>query len=263
MTPLLRQLSEWTYRLAQLFRKNDSSASSRLAASKIHFKKLSEVLDYRIINKFLFAEALTHRSFFQNSESDDVESYERLEFLGDAVLGVVAAQYLYERFTNAPEGALTKMRSRLVSGKSLCVCAKRLHLDEFLLHNLKPGNGDNKGLDTILADSYEAVIAAIYLDGGYSEAKRFIERELETAMQHGVISVEDENFKSQLLEFSQAGGLGMPRYEVIREDGPDHDRTFTIEVFINNETYGVGTGKSKKDAEQSAAELALQKLRVV
>ena len=256
MVKLLRQLAAW-------LRRGRRTDASREAISKINFEKLSRELNYHISDRGLFARALTHRSFLQDAEDDSFSSYERLEFLGDAILGLVVAQYLYAKHEFELEGNLTKMRARLVNRKSLSVCARRLHLDEFVLRNLNSSNVDAKGLDTILADAFEALIAAIYLDSGYAEAKKFVERQIQTALQHGAISTEDENFKSQLLEYSQSVGLGMPRYETIQEEGPDHDRTFTVEVYLNNDPCGVGLGKSKKDAEQAAAQVALQKLHIV
>ena len=115
-----------------------------------------------------------------------------------------------------------------------------------------------RGMETILADAFEAVIGAIYLDGGYADSKRIVERTLRTAIERGLVKTEDENFKSKLLEEAQAGGFTAPRYATVSEEGPDHDRTFTVEVFIGNVFYGVGHGKNKKDAEQAAAEKALQ-----
>jgi ribonuclease-3 len=117
-----------------------------------------------------------------------------------------------------------------------------------------------KGSDTIIADTYEALIAAIYLDGGYKAAKKFIERQVLAALKSGSVVTDDENYKSMLLELAQANGWGVPRYSVIREEGPDHDRTFTVEVMLNNARRGVGKGKNKKEAEQSAAGEALSSL---
>ncbi|MBI3766210.1 MAG: hypothetical protein HY277_06875 [Ignavibacteriales bacterium] len=118
-----------------------------------------------------------------------------------------------------------------------------------------------RGMETILADAFEAMIGAIYLDGGYEDAKRFVQGCLLEALTEGTVKMEDENFKSRLLEQAQAGGFGTPRYSTVNEEGPDHDRTFTVEVFIGNVSYGVGHGKNKKDAEQAAAERALQQFR--
>jgi ribonuclease III len=117
-----------------------------------------------------------------------------------------------------------------------------------------------KGGDTILADTYEAVIAAVYLDGGYDAARRFVERQLLAAVRTGSVITADENYKSMLLEYAQSHGLGTPRYVIMHEEGPDHDRTFTVNVLLNNEPRGTGTGKNKKEAEQAAAGRALERL---
>jgi ribonuclease-3 len=117
-----------------------------------------------------------------------------------------------------------------------------------------------KGYDTIIADTYEAVIAAIYIDGGYAEAKRFVERQVLAAINSGTVVTHDENYKSLLLEYAQGRGLGVPRYAIVKEEGPDHDRTFTVDVILNSVKLGSGTGKNKKEAEQVAASEALDEL---
>ncbi len=117
-----------------------------------------------------------------------------------------------------------------------------------------------KGMETIMADTFEAVIAAIYLDGGYEAARSFVERQVLIALKKGTVRTRDENYKSMLLEYAQAEGLGIPRYAIVREEGPDHDRTFTVEVLLNNKRRGSGSGKNKKEAEQAAARRALRDL---
>ena len=231
--------------------------------SIIDFQKLEETLKYSIHNKQLFIEALSHRSFLQTPGNKNASSNERLEFLGDAVLNLVVAEVLYHRYISAPEGELTKIRARLVNHKALNICAREICLVDFLLLSPNASQVPGKGMNTILSDAYEAIIGAIYLDGGYRHAQRFIEQTILMAMERGLIKTEDQNFKSQLLEHAQASGLGAPRYVTIDEEGPDHDRTFTVEVFVGSELYGTGRGKNKKDAEQAAAEKALQNLNVL
>ena len=231
--------------------------------TSVNFRKLERVLKYTIHNEQLFAEALSHRSYLQIAGNEETISNERLEFLGDAVLNLAVAEYLFHRHLTAPEGELTKVRSRLVNRKALSMYAHQIRLGGFLLMSPSAAQVAGKGMETILADAYEAVIGAIYLDGGFHHARNFVEQTILTALQNGTVKVEDENFKSQLLEYSQAGGLGAPRYVIVQEEGPDHDRTFTIEVYIGNISYGVGSGKNKKDAEQVAAEKALQQLNVL
>lgn len=190
-------------------------------------------------------------------------SNERLEFLGDAVLNLLVAEYLFETRSMAPEGELTKLRSRLVNRKALALYAKNLGLERFLLTSAQADQLPGRGMETILSDAYEAVVGAIYLDGGYEEARGFISRTVIGTFRTGQIGALDENYKSMLLEHAQAEGMGVPRYTTVGEKGPDHDRTFTVAVQIGGEQYGSGSGKNKKDAEQEAARTALKSLGVV
>jgi ribonuclease III len=230
------------------------------ADSRVDFRRLEQLLGYSIRDRRLFFQALSHRSFLQVSGFENAPSNERLEFLGDAVLNLAAAEYLYRHHQGAAEGELTKIRSRLVNRKALGAYARELHLAEFILMSPSAFQVAEKGMETILADAYEAIIGAIFLDRGPDHAKRFVERTILKALEQGIVKTEDENFKSQLLEQSQADGLGVPKYITVSEAGPDHDRTFTVEVFIGKISYGAGSGKNKKDAEQAAAEKALQQL---
>ncbi|MBI4548588.1 MAG: ribonuclease III [Ignavibacteriae bacterium] len=233
------------------------------STGSIDFASLQQLLQYRINNTELFYEALSHRSYLQVSENESIMSNERLEFLGDAVLNLAVAEYLFKLHTDAPEGGLTKMRARLVNRKVLSIYARELQLGKFILMSPSASAVTRRGLETILADAYEAIIGAIYLDSGYHDAKEFTLRTIHRALDKGIVKTEDENFKSLLLEHAQASGFGAPRYVTINEEGPDHDRTFTVEVFIGNESYGVGRGKNKKDAEQAAAEKALQQMNIL
>jgi ribonuclease III len=229
-------------------------------ASRVDYPKLERTLGCSIRDRHLFFQALSHRSFLQVSGYENTLSNERLEFLGDAILNLAVAEYLFRHRQKAAEGELTKIRSRLVNRKSLVAYARELHLADFILMSPSALQVAEKGMETILADAYEAMIGAIYIDRGYDPARRFVERTILAALEKGLVKTEDENFKSQLLEQSQAGGFGVPRYSTVSEDGPDHDRTFTVEVFIGRKSYGLGSGKNKKDAEQAAAEQALQHL---
>jgi ribonuclease-3 len=229
----------------------------------VDVERLSRVLGYTISNTQIFTEALSHRSYLQVSGDPSTVSNERLEFLGDAVLNLVVAEYVFRHHADAPEGDLTKIRSRLVNRKALGIYAEELRLSDFMLMSPSASQTIRRGLETILADAFEAVIGAVYLDGGYPHAKTFVERTVDQALRDGLIRDDDENFKSRLLEYVQASGMGVPRYLTVRESGPDHDRTFTIEVYIGNVSRGTGQGKNKKDAEQAAAEQALRYLGVL
>lgn len=229
----------------------------------VDFEKLERILQYPIKNRQYFFEALTHRSFLQMPGYEKAVPNERLEFLGDSVLSLVVAERLFRQHGDAGEGDLTKIRSRLVNRKALSVYAQELTLGDFIL--LSPGAAqlDGRGFESILSDGFEAIIGAIYLDGGYEKAHQFIERHIMSAIARGELTTLDQNFKSKLLEYSQSLGYGPPRYLTIKEEGPEHNRLFTIEVYVNGEAHGIGEGKNKKDAEQASAEKALHKLNLL
>jgi ribonuclease-3 len=236
---------------------SEKAPLEHVSTEKIH--ALEQQLGYRIRNTEVLIQALQHRSFHQRSHHP-ARSNERLEFLGDSILNLVVGEYLYQRYPRAQEGELTKLRSRLVNKKALASYAKELHLSEFILMSPSAAHTGGKGKETIAADTFEAVIAAIYLDRGFARAKEFVERQVLQALQKGAVAVHDENYKSRLLEFAQSRGLGIPRYAIVREEGPDHDRTFTIDVLLGNVRQGTGTGKNKKEAEQAAACQAMEEL---
>ncbi|HZV12595.1 MAG TPA: ribonuclease III [Candidatus Kapabacteria bacterium] len=226
------------------------------------FVELQRAIGYRIHNRALFEQALLHRSYIQYIDNDRHSSNERLEFLGDSILGMVVGEHLYRHFS-LNEGELTKLRSRLVNRKALVEYAKQLHLDRYLLISPSAQQSLDRGSDSLMADAYEALIAAVYLDGGYESAKKFIHTYVISNPLGEERLKTDENFKSMLLEYTQANNLGLPRYVVVNEQGPDHDRLFTIHVFIKSNTCGEGTGKSKREAEQAAAYKALQSFGVI
>ncbi len=244
--------------IKKLFRRRSKSNEEKLQ-HEIDLQPFERIIGQRIQQPQLFIEALLHRSYLQYQDLGDLRSNERLEFLGDSVLNLVVAEYLYDHYPEAEEGELTKLRSRLVSRKALAVYARQLKIDQFMLMSSSAAQSLERGSDSMLADAYEAIIAAIYLDSGYEAAKRFVERQVLGALGSGMLDTADQNFKSLLLEYAQAHGLGVPRYTIIKEEGPDHDRTFTVEVVVGEERQGVGMGKSKKEAEQAAAMQALSR----
>lgn len=219
-------------------------------------KGLEENLGYKFNNIELLDNALAHSSYANETHCRN-GSNERLEFLGDAVLSVIVADYLYKNFGNLPEGELTKLRASLVCEKTLCKFSKELKIGDFL----KLGKGEiiNGGntRPSILADAFEAVLAAIYLDGGMENARkhvmRFILPELE---KHDDSSVKD--YKTGLQEIVQRNPEERLSYILIAESGPDHNKCFTVEVHLNSNVIGTGTGSSKKLAEQAAAKQALE-----
>ncbi len=237
---------------------NKDSYYERKHKKKI--KNLEKTLGVKIQDRNLFLKALTHRSFV-DEEPDLDKSNERLEFLGDAVLGLVVADFLFKKFPDKEEGFLTKIRSRFVYKDALAETSERLGLEELILYKRKFIGNSLEGKRTIIADALEAIIGAIYLDQNLETAKGFIFREIiKPNLDSGKFKV-DKNYKGKLLELSHQLKMEVPVYKVIEEKGPEHDKLFVVEVLMNNLVYGVGRGKSKKSAEQEAAKEALKKIQ--
>lgn len=236
---------------------NADTLASAFRERKFDSARFEQLIGYHPKKWAVFYESLLHRSYLQYL-GPNVQSNERLEFLGDAILNSLVADYLYRRYPSLEEGDLTKIRSRLVNRKSLALRAKELHLSDYMLLSSSALQSVDSGSDSILADAFEAVIGALYLDGGLNAARTFV---LGVLLSHtGILSsaLTDDNYKSALLEYAQGRSMGVPRYVVVKEDGPDHDRRFTVEVFLGSESLGVGSGRSKKDAEQAAAAQGLE-----
>jgi len=223
---------------------------------QLDFRRFQRTIGYTAHDPRLFIEALLHRSYLPQL-NERWNSNERLEFLGDAVLNFLVAEHLHSTNPDMEEGDLTKLRSRLVNRKILAQASRDLQLADFLLLSASAAQSLDHGSESILSDAFEAIIGALYLDGGIEGARAFVERTL-LGSQTLKEALTDDNYKSALLEYAQAEGLGIPRYVILREEGPDHDRRFTIEVFVGQERCGVGFGKSKKEAEQAAAARALE-----
>ncbi len=220
--------------------------------------RLEKLLGYKIKDPTFYVKALTHRSY---NEFDDfnLRSNERLEFLGDSVLSVVVADFLFKNFPSQDEGFLTKTRAKLVNRTTLAKAADKIHLLDYMLVSNAFMYSTN-GVSTITADAVEALIGAIYVDKGLEKAKKFVDKIIIKPFAHDSRQMEDKNYKSQLLEYAQANKLHNPFYKILKEEGPQHQKTFTIEVFINDKSYGCGVGKSKKEAEQNAAKDSLKKI---
>jgi ribonuclease III len=223
------------------------------------FVQLEKILGFSIKNRAYFIQALMHRSFLEHNSEYDV-SNERLEFLGDSVLNLIVAEYFYKNFPQKDEGFLTKVRAKLVNRLALAEAADRIQLGKFLLVSKNLSSSFAVSSRTVLSDALEALIGAIYLDNGLPSAKDFINKILIEPNSKDDLFLIDENYKSQLLEFAQAKRLDNPVYSVLKEEGPQHNRIFTVNVVIGKKEYGVGTGKNKKTAEQNAAHIALQKI---
>jgi len=232
-------------------------------AKKIDFAKFQKAIHYSINDKEYFITALTHRSFV-NIKKEHIRagiiSNERLEFLGDAVLDLVVAEFLYKNFPMNEEGDLTKFRSILVNKRFLSERAKKINLQEYILASYTALKSIQEGYDAILADAYEAIIGAIFLDAGYEAAQEFLRVEIFVKLDVKWLDEFDENHKSRFLEYAQANTDYVPEYTVIKEEGPEHNKLFTVEVYLNMTSLGVGQGKSKKQAEQMAAKNAMENL---
>ena len=220
-------------------------------------KQIQEKLGISIKNQNYFDEALIHRSYLHLLPKGLYQSNERLEFLGDSVLGFIVTEYLFHKYPNLPEGELTKIRSWLVNKHSLSVVAKKLEIDKLLLISFSTAKTLDRSGETILSDALEAIIAAIYLDSGYNAVKKFVTETLIPLLKEEDV-LQDKNYKSILMETVQAEGKSAPTYEVLEEEGPPHDKTFRVGVYVDNILLATGTGRSKKEAEKNAAKNALE-----
>ena len=211
----------------------------------------------RFRDEALLQRALTHRSFLGGEEAHGPESNERLEFLGDAVLELIVIEYLYKRFALDREGELTQKKSLLVSRSVLADRSEQLGLGRYILmSDAERGSGGGER-HSILADSFEAILGAIYLDQGLEAARKFVHRWLLKQSDRILRDTEKQNFKSILQESVQARLRVHPRYRVLSEAGPDHEKLFTVEVVVRGRTLGRGSGRNKKEAEQQAAREAI------
>ena len=219
---------------------------------------LEQAIGYSFRDRKLLEQALSHSSYANEIHKNPLLSYERLEFLGDSILGFITADYLYCSFGQLHEGELTKLRAELVCEKSLELSAKRLRLGDYL----KLGKGEDAGggrtRTSIIADVVAAVIAAIYLDGGFEAAKRFVYRFVLSDTKERLQLSAD--YKTMLQELVQRKKDQLLEYHLLGETGPDHEKEIAVAVTLNGETVGEGSGTSKKRAEQAAAEQAIKKL---
>lgn len=213
-------------------------------------------IGYSFTNKHLIQQALSHSSY-ANEKKRPNGSNERLEFLGDSVLSIVVSDYLYKHLTSVAEGDLTKLRASLVCEKSLHIFAKQIDLGNYLLLGKGEENTGGRERPSILADAFEAVIAAIYLDGGIEAARKHILRFIPDDLEHGCKQAFSD-FKTVLQEVVQKNPEEKVEYVLIGEEGPDHNKRFVVEVMLNSQVIGKGKGRSKKEAEQIAAKEALE-----
>lgn len=227
----------------------------------VDLKKLESLLKYRFKKKSFLIAALAHKSYLRSKLPKEVySSNERLEYLGDSVLGLVVSEFLYHKYPHKSEGELTKMKATLVNELTLSRRAKEFRLGEFLLLSPEEEKSGGRQRESILADACEAIIAAAYLDGGMKAANLVVHRLILDKYLESTSDRVHHNYKGELLEYLQGRGLGMPHYQVEIAEGPDHKKVFTIAAFSQGRKLGVGRGDSKKEAEQVAAKTALARL---
>ena len=246
--------------LLSLQKKNPLLQNSQISFPNSNFNKLEKLLGTNLIDKNIYLEAFIHRSFLEEN-NEFTSSNERLEYLGDSVLNLVVGEFLFNKFPDEEEGFLTKVRAKLVNRIALSSVAEKINIADFVILSSNVPKNISHNSKSILADTLEALIGALYVDKGLEPCKKFIVKNIAEPMLEEKEYLVDENYKSQLLEYAQANKLANPTYQIIKEEGPHHDKTFTVEVMIAENIYGKGIGKSKKEAEQFAAKKALEKIQ--
>lgn len=220
-------------------------------------EELEKKIGVKFKNKTLLKQALTHRSYLNEHREKNQESNERLEFLGDAVLELWTTQQLFQSFNKFPEGILTNIRAAVVCTESLAETASQLQLGKYLL--LSKGEEKNNGREnsSLLADTFEAIIGALYLDGGYEKVNEFLNQFLLAKLIKFGKSGNIKDSKTNLQELTQANYKATPYYKIVKESGPDHSKTFTVAVYLQDSLLTTGCGLSKREAEENAASEAL------
>lgn len=224
---------------------------------------LQKNLNYKFRNEELLSLAMTHSSYANENKMGIVENNERLEFLGDAILNLVVSQYLYKKYPNHPEGELTKIRAKVVCESSLAYAAKKIEIGKYLLLGKGEEATGGRVRESILADVAEAIVGAIYMDSDFETTNTILLTNFESDIVHAVAKGDlFIDYKTELQEMIQKKGKSTMEYVVVKEEGPDHNKRFYIDVVVNNESIGTGRGRNKKDAEQMAAKEALIRLGV-
>lgn len=221
-------------------------------------KELETAIGYRFQNITFLQNALAHSSYANERWHNSLMSNERLEFLGDSILGMVVADHLYRSFPNRPEGELTRMRADMVCERALAKVAHQIGLGDHILLGKGEEQGGGRSRESILADAVESIIAACYLDGGMDAAKQLVERFVLSDVP--AVKLHNTDYKTALQELVQQKKNQIIQYTLVGESGPDHDKQFRVELSINGEVIGSGTGTSKKRAEQEAAKTAIEAL---
>ena len=221
-------------------------------------KEFEKRTGYQFQNKKLLAQALTHSSYANERHLGKQADNERLEFLGDAVLEIVTSEYLFHRYPEYPEGELTRLRASMVCEPTLAFCTRELELGKYLLLGKGEDQTGGRERKSILSDALEAVIGAIYLDGGFASAKEFVMKFVLNDIEHKQLFFDSKTILQEVVQGNSGQELS---YRLISEEGPDHDKKFVVEAIIGNASYGKGTGRTKKGAEQEAAYHTLLQLR--
>ncbi len=221
-------------------------------------KDLENAVSYTFRNKNLLKLALTHSSYSNEKRMNRLANNERLEFLGDAVLEVVSSEFIFINNRKMDEGEMTKLRASLVCEQSLAVCAREINLGKYLLLGKGESNTGGRERDSILSDAMEAVIGAIYLDGGFTNAKEFVRAFILSDIENKQLFYDSKTILQEIVQSSYKENL---HYELLHSEGPDHDKKFTVAAYIGSKEVGVGIGRTKKAAEHEAAYQAILKLK--
>ncbi|MGN0158084.1 MAG: ribonuclease III [Brotaphodocola sp.] len=223
-----------------------------------NLKELQEKIGYQFENEKLLRHAMTHSSYANEHRMDKTSCNERLEFLGDAVLEVVSSDFLYHKYPNKPEGELTKLRASIVCEPTLALCASEIKLGNYLLLGKGEDATGGRERHSIVSDAMEALIGSIYLDGGFANAKEFIHRFIMNDIEHKQLFYDS---KTILQEIVQASSQETLEYRILKEEGPDHNKTFEVCALLGSEEIGRGSGRTKKAAEAMAAYRGILKLK--
>lgn len=221
-------------------------------------QELQEKIGYQFHEEVLLKQALTHSSFANEQKINKLKNYERLEFLGDAVLELISSEFLYNENVDMPEGQLTRLRASMVCEPALAYCARDIRLNSYILLGKGEEATGGRTRDSIISDVMEAVIGAIFLDGGIENAKKFIYRFILSDLEDKILFLDS---KTLLQEEIQKKNTAQLRYVLVGETGPDHDKQFHVEAYLDNQLIGYGVGRTKKSAEQQAAYEALLKIK--
>ncbi|WP_425365104.1 ribonuclease III [Fusibacter bizertensis] len=224
------------------------------------FVELESLIGYKFQDSHYLIRALTHSSYSNENKKAKLKNNERLEFLGDSVLGLTISEFLFSHYAQLEEGQLTKIRAKIVCEASLGEASRALRIGEFMLFGRGEELTGGRERTSILSDAFEALIAAIFLDGGMECARKFVLSQLKPIIEDAVQGKLFVDYKTRLQEVIQVQKGNRIKYEIVREEGPDHSKIFFTEVKLNDETIGIGSGHSKKESEQEAAKEGLKRL---